>query len=126
MSEGAGCSDPDILGHCRGPGPHAGGCRVVGLLLRKAGAGDGPTGDQPASAPVILTRPRPSRWPLPGPTDLEGPPPRNYPPFTITSDPEGVRQPSLETATVLGAVKARCAGAIPKNTFHLPEGHRSL
>lgn len=31
----AGCDDPDILGHCRGPGPHTRGCWVVDLLLGK-------------------------------------------------------------------------------------------
>jgi hypothetical protein len=31
--EEAGCSDPDILGHLRGPGPHVRGCWVVDLLL---------------------------------------------------------------------------------------------
>ncbi len=31
----AGCSDEAILGHCRGPGPHARGCWVVDLLLGK-------------------------------------------------------------------------------------------
>jgi hypothetical protein len=34
--EEAGCTDPDILGHCRGPGPHARGCWVVDALLAKA------------------------------------------------------------------------------------------
>jgi hypothetical protein len=29
----AGCDDPDILGHCRGPGPHVRGCWVVDLVL---------------------------------------------------------------------------------------------
>jgi hypothetical protein len=33
--EEAGCTDPDILRHCRGPGPHAHGCWVVDLLLGK-------------------------------------------------------------------------------------------
>jgi hypothetical protein len=33
--EDAGCTDPDILAHCRGPGPHARGCWVVDLLLGK-------------------------------------------------------------------------------------------
>jgi hypothetical protein len=33
--EDAGCTDPDILGHCRGPGPHVRGCWVVDLLLGK-------------------------------------------------------------------------------------------
>jgi hypothetical protein len=33
--EEAGCSDPEILGHCRGPGPHVRGCWVVDLLLAK-------------------------------------------------------------------------------------------
>ncbi len=32
----AGCDDEDVLGHCRGPGPHAHGCRVVGLVLGRA------------------------------------------------------------------------------------------
>jgi hypothetical protein len=31
--EKAGCADEDILGHCRGPGPHVRGCWVVDLLL---------------------------------------------------------------------------------------------
>jgi hypothetical protein len=33
--EDAGCSDDAILAHCRGPGPHARGCWVVDLLLRR-------------------------------------------------------------------------------------------
>jgi hypothetical protein len=33
--EDAGCSDPDLLGHCRGPGPHVRGCWVVDLILEK-------------------------------------------------------------------------------------------
>jgi hypothetical protein len=33
--EDAGCADAEILGHCRGPGPHARGCWVVDLLLGK-------------------------------------------------------------------------------------------
>ncbi|MCI0461741.1 MAG: hypothetical protein L0Z62_32730 [Gemmataceae bacterium] len=33
--EEAGCTDPTILGHCRGPGPHVLGCWVVDLLLGK-------------------------------------------------------------------------------------------
>jgi hypothetical protein len=28
-----GCTDPEVLGHCGGPGPHARGCWVVDLLL---------------------------------------------------------------------------------------------
>jgi hypothetical protein len=31
--EDAGCTDPDLLGHCRGPGPHVRGCWVIDLLL---------------------------------------------------------------------------------------------
>ena len=31
----AGCSNQDILSHCRGPGPHVRGCWVVDLLLGK-------------------------------------------------------------------------------------------
>jgi hypothetical protein len=34
--EEAGCTDADILAHCRGPGPHVRGCWVVDLLLGKA------------------------------------------------------------------------------------------
>jgi hypothetical protein len=33
--EAAGYTDPDILGHCRGPGPHARACWVVDLVLGK-------------------------------------------------------------------------------------------
>jgi hypothetical protein len=33
--EEAGCTDPDILGHCRGPGPHTRGCWPVDLVLGK-------------------------------------------------------------------------------------------
>jgi hypothetical protein len=33
--EEAGCSDTEILAHCRGPGPHVRGCWVVDLLLGK-------------------------------------------------------------------------------------------
>jgi hypothetical protein len=33
--EEAGCADPDILAHCRGPGPHVRGCWVVDFLLGK-------------------------------------------------------------------------------------------
>ena len=33
--EEAGCDNPDILNHCRGPGPHVRGCWVVDLLLGK-------------------------------------------------------------------------------------------
>jgi hypothetical protein len=33
--EEAGCTDSDILAHCRGPGPHVRGCWVVDLLLGK-------------------------------------------------------------------------------------------
>jgi hypothetical protein len=33
--EDAGCSDPSLLGHLRGPGPHVRGCWVVDLLLGK-------------------------------------------------------------------------------------------
>jgi hypothetical protein len=33
--EKAGCRDPDILAHCRGPGPHVRGCWLLDLLLGK-------------------------------------------------------------------------------------------
>jgi hypothetical protein len=33
--EEAGCTNSDILGHCRGPGPHVRGCFVVDALLAK-------------------------------------------------------------------------------------------
>ena len=33
--EDAGCTDADILGHCRGGGEHVRGCWVVDLLLGK-------------------------------------------------------------------------------------------
>jgi hypothetical protein len=33
--EKARCTNPDILAHCRGPGPHVRGCWVVDLLLGK-------------------------------------------------------------------------------------------
>ena len=33
--EDAGCTEADILAHCRGPGPHVRGCWVVDLLLGK-------------------------------------------------------------------------------------------
>jgi hypothetical protein len=32
----AGCDHPDILAHCRGPGPHVRGCWVADLVLGKA------------------------------------------------------------------------------------------
>ena len=33
--EDAGCTNDDILSHCRGPGPHVRGCWVIDLLLGK-------------------------------------------------------------------------------------------
>jgi hypothetical protein len=33
--EEAGCADPDLLGHLRGPGPHVRGCWAVDLLSAK-------------------------------------------------------------------------------------------
>jgi hypothetical protein len=33
--EEAGCTDADVLSHCRGDGPHVRGCWVVDLILRK-------------------------------------------------------------------------------------------
>jgi hypothetical protein len=34
--EEAGCSDQDILAHCRSEGPHVRGCWVVDLILGKS------------------------------------------------------------------------------------------
>jgi len=33
--EEAGCTNPGILNHCRGPGPHVRGCWLIDLLLKK-------------------------------------------------------------------------------------------
>jgi hypothetical protein len=33
--EAAGCHDAEVLGHCRGPGPHTRGCWVVDLILSR-------------------------------------------------------------------------------------------
>jgi hypothetical protein len=33
--EDAGCADPELLGHLRGPGPHVRGCWAVDLILGK-------------------------------------------------------------------------------------------
>jgi hypothetical protein len=33
--EDAGCDDLEVLGHCRGPGPHVRGCWVIDLVLGK-------------------------------------------------------------------------------------------
>jgi hypothetical protein len=33
--EDAGCSDPDLLGHLRGPGPHVRGCWALDRVLGK-------------------------------------------------------------------------------------------
>jgi len=35
--EDAGCTNTDLLDHCRGPGPHFRGCWAVDLLLRAGG-----------------------------------------------------------------------------------------
>jgi hypothetical protein len=34
--QGSGCNDADFLSHCRGPGPHVRGCRVIDLVLGKS------------------------------------------------------------------------------------------
>jgi hypothetical protein len=34
--EEAGCTDPDLLGHLRGPGPHVRGCWALDLLADKS------------------------------------------------------------------------------------------
>jgi hypothetical protein len=34
--EDAGCTNADLLAHCRGPGPHVRGCWVVDLMLGKS------------------------------------------------------------------------------------------
>jgi hypothetical protein len=36
MLEEAGCADPQLLGHLRGPAPHARGCWVLDLLLQRS------------------------------------------------------------------------------------------
>jgi hypothetical protein len=41
----AGCQDSEILGHCRGPGPHVRGCWVVDLIGGTLPAPAGPGGD---------------------------------------------------------------------------------
>jgi hypothetical protein len=33
MLEDAGCADPHVLAHCRGPGPHVPGCFPIDALL---------------------------------------------------------------------------------------------
>jgi hypothetical protein len=33
--ENAGCTDADLLGHLRGPGPHVRGCWALDLILSK-------------------------------------------------------------------------------------------
>jgi hypothetical protein len=33
--EEAGCQDPELVGHCRGPGPHVLGCWALDQLLEK-------------------------------------------------------------------------------------------
>jgi hypothetical protein len=32
----AGCTDPEVLSHCRGTGEHVRGCWVIDLLLAKS------------------------------------------------------------------------------------------
>jgi hypothetical protein len=34
--EDAGCTDADLLGHLRGPGPHVRGCWALDLILAKS------------------------------------------------------------------------------------------
>jgi hypothetical protein len=64
--EAAGCSDPEILEHLRGPGPHVKGCSVVDLILSKQQRGLTSRASQrlmavpicPPFAPLPTTRPR--------------------------------------------------------------------
>jgi hypothetical protein len=35
-AEDAGCTDPELLGHLRGPGPHVRGCWAVDLVRGKS------------------------------------------------------------------------------------------
>ncbi|MDB5309346.1 MAG: hypothetical protein JWO38_3548 [Gemmataceae bacterium] len=52
----AGCEDQQLLGHCRGPGPHVRGCWVVDLLLGKEQARA-----EPAAAPDPAPKAGPGR-----------------------------------------------------------------
>lgn len=36
LLDSAGCTNAEVVGHCRGPGPHVRGCWVVDLVLRKS------------------------------------------------------------------------------------------
>jgi hypothetical protein len=42
--EEAGCDAPDVLAHCRGPGPDARGCWVVDAVLGRDEGGVSPAG----------------------------------------------------------------------------------
>jgi hypothetical protein len=53
--EEAGCSDAEILGHLRGPGPHTRGCRVLDLLLGKERTVDGGTWPSCTDPQAMLT-----------------------------------------------------------------------
>jgi hypothetical protein len=63
--EDAGCADADILGHCRGPGPHVRGCWVLDLFSEaprrfalRAASPEEEEGPPPAAAPPL----RPGDW----------------------------------------------------------------
>jgi hypothetical protein len=66
--EDAGCTNPDILGHCRQPGPHIRGCWVLDLLVDASGwpvPAKRSEGDVETSSggPGVVTTPRPQLRP---------------------------------------------------------------
>jgi hypothetical protein len=67
--EDAGCADADLLGHCRGPGPHVRGCWVLDLFIeapRRFALAAAPPGPEEESRPAAVepAPPAPPRPPL--------------------------------------------------------------